>query len=173
MSELFRRHPINKAGTARAKRGKFLMLTMTYNLVQKGVIHSVTVMGGKKLSVCCSGEQRQCHPGGWAPGRLATGHQCAGSSAQEQAPGRLGTEQGLCFLEPPGLLCRVVGLHTCTGGCQHQLHRIFCLQSPSISSICVSVSVKSSTVPSKALLIHCSADSRRSMPESSPTMDHR
>ena len=79
MSELFRRHPINKAGTARAKRGKFLMLTMTYNLVQKGVIHSVTVMGGKKLSVCCSGEQRQCHPGGWAPGRLATGHQCAGS----------------------------------------------------------------------------------------------
>lgn len=47
VSELFRRHPINKAGTARAKQGKFLMLTMTYNLVQKGVIHSVTVMGGK------------------------------------------------------------------------------------------------------------------------------
>ena len=84
MSELFRRHPINKAGAARAKRGKFLMLTMTYNLVQKGVIHSVTAMGEKKLSVCCSGEQRQCHPGGWAPGRLATGQQCEGSSAQEQ-----------------------------------------------------------------------------------------
>ena len=150
MSELFRRHPINKAGAARAKRGKFLMLTMTYNLVQKGVIHSVTAMGEKKLSVCCSGEQRQCHPGGWAPGRLATGQQCEGSSAQEQ---------GLCFLEPPGLLC-IVGLHSCTGGCQHPLHCIFCLQSPSISSICVSVSahhclsMKSSAVPSKALLIH-------------------
>lgn len=25
------------------------MLTMTYNLVQKGVIHSVTAMGGKKV----------------------------------------------------------------------------------------------------------------------------
>ena len=49
VSELFRRHPINKAGAARAKRGKFLMLTMTYNLVQKGVIHSVTTMGEKKV----------------------------------------------------------------------------------------------------------------------------
>lgn len=121
------------------------------------------------LSVCCSGEQRQCHPGGWAPGRLATGQQCEGDSAQEQ---------GLCFLEPPGLLC-IVGLHSCTGGCQHPLHCIFCLQSPSISSICVSVSahhclsVKSSAVPSKALLIHCSVDSSWSLPESSPTMDQR
>lgn len=126
--------------------------------------------GKKKVSVCCSGEQRQRHPGGRAPGRPATGHQSARGSAQEW---------GLPFLEPPGLLCRVVGLRSCTGGCQCQLHHIFCLQSPGILSMCVSVSahhclsVKSSAVPSKALLIHCSGDSRWSLSGSSPTMNQR
>lgn len=150
MSELFRRHPINKAGAARAKRGKFLMLTMTCNLVQKGVIHLVTVMGKKGICVLLWGAEAE------APGRA--GSRQAGHRASEcwRVP----------FLEPPGLLCGVVGLRSCTGGCRCQLHHIFCLQSPGILSMCVSVSahhclsVKSSAVPSKALLIHCSGDSR-------------
>lgn len=75
MSELFRRHPINKAGAARAKRGKFLMLTMTYNLVQKGIIHSVTVMGKKGICVLLWGA------GAVSPGRA--GSRQAGHRAPE------------------------------------------------------------------------------------------
>lgn len=37
---------------------------MTYILVQKEVIHSVTVKKKKKLHVYCFGEQRRCHLGG-------------------------------------------------------------------------------------------------------------
>lgn len=55
VGEIFRRHPINKAGAARAEQECFLMLTMTYILVQKGVIYLVTAK--KKVCVCCFGEQ--------------------------------------------------------------------------------------------------------------------
>lgn len=83
MSELLRRHPINKAGAARAKQGSFLMLTMAYILVRKGVIHSVTVM--KKFYVCCFWDQRQCHLGVWPPGRpgrVSAGYQQGPSGAR-------------------------------------------------------------------------------------------
>lgn len=74
------------------------MLTMTYILAQKGVIHLVTVM--KKFCVCCFGEQRQCHLGGWPLERPTAGHQCGEGPAHEQQQP---------FIEPPCPLCGKVG----------------------------------------------------------------
>lgn len=124
------------------------MLTTTYILVQKGVIHSVTVT--KKFCVCCFGEWRQGHLGGWLSGRPAARHQHGGEPVHEQ---------GHPFIKSPCCPCGEEGIPV--SSCRALLwasappHLLFTESGHLVSlhwvSACHRSSLRSTTVCSKAL----------------------
>lgn len=149
---------INKAGTARAA-GKFLMLTMTYNLVQRSNPFSHSY-GGKFICVL--------HWGAEAVSPRRVGSRQAGHRASvcwqlsPRADSRQAGHRARAVLSGASWSVQSSGPpHLHRRGCHINSTGHFLLTEPKhLVNLCFNFCEVQRKVPSKALLIHCSADSR-------------